>query len=384
MLRMAVGHSDALESEEAVEDVLRQCAETLEGMKPTAGLLFSTHEAEPAPIVAGVREMHPQIDIVGSSSAAELSSVLGFQEGSVTLALFASDTVQMSGGLGTGIADDPEGAAREALREASPRSEAEPRLCLTAPAPHQEPLRVLHELRSELGDHVPVLGGVSSATFDDPGSAWQFCNDRFVHDGIPVLLFSGELAVSYGVDNGWRPVGKPARVTRSAGGIVHEIDGRPALEFYERYLGAGAGPSPANPLAVFEEGADDFYLRAAATHNPETGSIVVFGGPPEDATVQLAVAMTDEIFEGTRSAVRKAVEHFPADATPEAAVVFSCMVRKAVLGSQTATETEITRDELAANLPLCGFYSYGEIAPLESGSTQLHNETIVAVLLGTP
>jgi hypothetical protein len=65
-------------------------------------------------------------------------------------------------------------------------------------------------------------------------------------------------------------------------------------------------------------------------------------------------------------------------------VVFSCMVRKAVLGSQTATETEITRDELAANLPLCGFYSYGEIAPLESGSTQLHNETIVAVLLGTP
>jgi hypothetical protein len=380
---MAVGHSDELELEDAVEDVLRQCAETLGQLEPTAGLLFSTHESDPAPVIAAVRRAHPAIDLVGSTSAAELSSVLGFQEGSVTLALFASDVVDISGGLGTNASSDPEGAARAALREALGKTEREPRLCLTAPAPHQEPLRVVAGLRAELGDDVPVLGGVSSSTFDDPGGAYQFCNDRAVHDGVPVLVFSGELAFSFGVDNGWRPVGKPGRVTRSAGGVVHEIDDRPAVEFYERYLGEGAGPTPANPLAVFEEGAGDFYLRAAAAHDDETGSIIVFGGPPENATVQLAVAMTDEIFDGTRSAVRKAVERFPAGSSPEAALIFSCMVRKAVLGSKIGSEAEIARDELGSTLPMCGFYSYGEIAPIESGTTQFHNETIVAVLLGS-
>jgi hypothetical protein len=383
MLRMAVGHSDELEVEDAVENVLRQCAETLDELEPKAGLLFSTHEADPVSVVSAVREAHPRIELVGSTSAAELSSVLGFQEGSVTLALFVSDSVDISGGLGAGASTDPEGAAREAVQEARGKTTREGQLCLAAPAPHQEPLRVLEGLRGALGEGVPVVGGISSATFDEPASAAQFCNDRVVHDGVPVLLFSGDLVFSFGVDNGWRPVGKPARVTRSAGGIVEEIDGRPALEFYERYLGAGSAPSPANPLAVFEEGADDFYLRAAATHDPDAGSIVVFGGPPENATVQLAVAMTDEIFEGTRSAVRKAVERFPDGATPEAAFVFSCMVRKAVLGSQTATEFEILRDELGSALPMCGFYSYGEIAPIDTGATALHNETIVAVLLGT-
>jgi hypothetical protein len=380
---MAVGHSDALELDEAVEDVLRQCAESLDGLDPQAGLLFSTHETDPGPVIAGVRAAHPDVDLVGSTSAAELSSVLGFQEGSVTLALFASDRVDIGGGLGENLSADPEGAAREAVRQARAKSEHEPRLCLAVPAPQQEPMRVLAALRQELGDETPVLGGVSSATFENPGAAMQFCNDRVSHDGVPILLFSGDLVYAFGVENGWRPVGKPGRVTRTHGGVVEEIDGRPALEFYERYLGTGAGPSPANPLAVFEEGADDFYLRAAATHDAETGSIVVYGGPPENATVQLAVALTDEIFDGARSAIRKARKRFPANVEPEAAVLFSCMVRKAVLGSQTSTEGEIARGELGLAVPMCGFYSYGEIAPIESGATQLHNETMVAVLLGT-
>jgi hypothetical protein len=71
---MAVGHSDEVELENAVEDVLRQCAETLGGLEAKAGLLFSTHEAEPAAVIAGIRGAHPGIDLVGTTSAAELSS----------------------------------------------------------------------------------------------------------------------------------------------------------------------------------------------------------------------------------------------------------------------------------------------------------------------
>jgi hypothetical protein len=383
MLRMALGHSDDVDVEDALDAVLEQCARALGDAEPVAGLLLVTHESDPGPLIEGVRKAHPDVELVGSTSAAEMSSVGGFQEGSVVLALFASDSIAITGGLGTGVGSDPVGAARHAVREAMGKTDLEPRLCITAPAPHQDPLALLRGFREELGDAVPVLGGISSATIEQPATAAQFCDDRVVQDGVPVLVFSGPLASSFGVDNGWRPVGKPGRVTKVSDGLVEEIDGRPALEFYERYLGPGAGPSPANPLAVFEEGSDDFYLRAAAAHDEATGSIVIFGGPPVNSTVQLAVTMTDEIFEGTRSAIRKARQAFPADATPEAGLIFSCMIRKLLLGTKTGTEIDIARGELGEAMPLCGFYSYGEIAPIESGSTQFHNETIVAVLLGT-
>jgi hypothetical protein len=98
--------------------------------------------------------------------------------------------------------------------------------------------------------------------------------------------------------------------------------------------------------------------------------------------VQLTVAVTDEIFAGTRSAVRKAIKAFPGTAGPEAALVFSCAIRKLVLGTRTGVELDITRSELGDAVPICGFYCYGEIAPIKSGSSRFHNETIVAVLLG--
>lgn len=380
---MALGHSESVEPDEALADVLAQCAIALGGAEPKTALLLSTHEVDAKPLVQGVRAAYPQVQVVGSTSAAEMSSVRGFQEGSVVLAMFASDVVDVTAGLGTGLADDPVGAARRAVVEAAGKTDREPRLCITTPGTNTDPLRVLEGLRAELGDGVPILGGVSSASLDDPGSALQFCDDRIVDDGVPVLLFSGALACSFGVDNGWRPVGKQASITRVSEGVVDEIDGHPAIEFYERYLGVGTGPAFANPLAVFEAGSDDFYLRAAGAHDETTGSIVINGGAPVDSTVQLAVATTDEIFDGTRSAMRKAMDAYPKGSTPEAGLVFSCLIRKALLGTRVGKETDIAREILGDTVPICGFYSRGEIAPIGSGSNQFHNETIVAVLLGS-
>ena len=95
-----------------------------------------------------------------------------------------------------------------------------------------------------------------------------------------------------------------------------EIDGRPALEFYERYVGTGQPPI-ANPLAVFEApGSDRFYLRTPMTYDRDRGSIAFFGAIPEGATVQLTMAGTDQIVEGARASIADALAAFPAGARP--------------------------------------------------------------------
>lgn len=49
------------------------------------------------------------------------------------MALFASDTVDMTAGLGRNVATDPEGAAREAVAAATSKSSFEPALCICLP-----------------------------------------------------------------------------------------------------------------------------------------------------------------------------------------------------------------------------------------------------------
>jgi hypothetical protein len=381
---MAVGHSDEIDPSDAIEAIVAQCEEALDGARPTAGLLFSTFDVDPAPMLAGVREAYPDIELVGSTSIGEMSSTLGFREDSVTLGLFASDTVRMAAGYATGVVADPVGAAQRALAQARAKSDLEPRVCITLPSVAVgDPTPLLRALRRELGNDVPLLGGGSGPRLvGDAQLARQFFGDQILQDAVTVLLFSGPLSVSFGIDNGWRPVGRTGTVTDASGFTIRTIDDEPAVVFYEHYLGANAKPTPANPLAVFDGDSDRFHLRVALKADPATGAIEVAGDVSVGSPVRLTVAVIDDVFDGTRSAVQQALKGFPSADTPEAALVFSCAIRKLVLGTRTGTELDITRRELGPTVPICGLYCYGEIAPLDTGATRFHNETIVTVLLG--
>ena len=343
-----------------------------------------TYDIDLETLVGGIRAAYPGMTLVGSTSFGEMSSVLGFQEDSVVLAVFASDRVDITTGCGAGVSVSSAQAARDALDQARAGTTQPPRLCLVVPCiSGDDPAALLGALQDLLGDDVPVIGGGSAPRTppDDPRIARQFHDDEILQDSAAVLLFSGPVAFSFGIDTGWQPIGGRGRVTGTSGSVVQTIDDQPAVAFYQRYLGAEAMPSAANPLAVFEGETDDFYLRVALKADPTDGSLSMAGSIPLGAVVQLTVAVTEEIFAGARSAVQKAVKRFPVASTATAALVFSCAIRRLVLGTRTGTELDITRTELG-DIPIGGFYCYGEIAPIETGASRFHNETLVAVLLG--
>jgi hypothetical protein len=385
MFRMAVGHSTELDLDAALEEIFAQCDEALDGVPAKAALVFATHDTDHERLLERMAERYPGIAITGSSSTGEVSSRLGFEEDSIVVALFASDVVGFAVGVGTGVRSDPARAAAEAVAAAMASACGEPRLCIAIPyAGRSDPPALLRWLRAELGDGVPILGGAASndAPSDPDVEAFQYAGTSVYNDAVPILLFLGDLAFSFGVATGWRPLGPRATVTRSSGPWVQEIDDEPALAFYERYLG-GSDPAIANPLAVFEPDSERFYLRAPVSTNPETGAIAVTATIPEGSTVQLSVAVTDEIFDGTKEALSTALERFPQGRAPDAALVFSCAIRKYLLGTQTGTEATLAREMLGPDVPFAGFYCFGEIAPVASvDETRFHNETIVAVLLG--
>lgn len=167
-------------------------------------------------------------------------------------------------------------------------------------------------------------------------------------------------------------------------GTIHEIDGRPAVEFVSRYLDEAGRATFGNMLSVVEAEGHGSYLRALIEADRASGAFSVFGSIPVGATVQVTTSTADDLLAGTKLALTEAADAFPAGATPEAALIFSCAVRKFLLGSRTKVEAELVRSVLGPSVPMVGTYCYGEFGPIRGAATsRLQNETFVTLLLGT-
>jgi hypothetical protein len=386
VLRMAVGHSDDVDLADAIAVVIEQCRAALGGLSPQAGILFAAYDSFDGSVVDAVLEAFPDVRVIGGTSAAEVSSVNGYQEDSITLSLFASDDVDITVGLGGGLADDVTAACRAAASQALAATTKEPKLCIVlTEGLARDPQLVLEGMGQALPPDVVVVGGASAQRdFTSTAASYQFRGDEIIQNGIAVLLFSGPLAFSTAIGTGWRTLGAMGTVTRSEAGALQEIDGRPALEFLGRYLDASGPAAFGNPLSIVEAGASESYLRAIQGSDPASGSVHLTGEVPVGATVQLTTANTDEIIAGTKAALAQATADFPAGATPEAAMIFSCAIRQYLLGSRTRVEAELARSEYGASIPLAGMYCYGEIGPIKGAETsRFLQETFVALLLGT-
>ena len=138
-----------------------------------------------------------------------------------------------------------------------------------------------------------------------------------------------------------------------------------------------------NPLAVKDAGVDDWYLRVVIG-NDGSGSLSIPGSIPEGATVQMTTTNPDDMLAATSDALERARAAFPGDSTPTAALIFSCAVRKYLLGSRTGEEVESARSLLPEAMAIAGMYCIGEIAPIGARvDSQFLNETFVTLLLGT-
>jgi hypothetical protein len=184
---------------------------------------------------------------------------------------------------------------------------------------------------------------------------------------------------------GWGIFGPERTVTSSSGNVLAELDGKPALELYTRYLGELADQLPASallfPLAIRQPGSDHQVVRTVLAVDEVEHTMTFAGDVPEGWTAQLMRSSTDRLVDGAAVAAAMSADGVGMGG-PTLSIAVSCVGRRLVLGERTEEEIEAAVDALAEGGDLIGFYSYGEIAPGPSGRAELHNQTMTVTTLG--
>jgi hypothetical protein len=244
------------------------------------------------------------------------------------------------------------------------------------------------ELVAGLTHHLPpgvtLTGGLA-------GDGDRFQETLVLWDGPPesntiaVLgLYGDRLKVGFGSLGGWDAFGPERLVTRSAGNILYELDGQPALALYKKYLGEYAADLPASgllfPLSL-RMGEGESVVRTILGVNEDERSLTFAGDMPQGAHTQLMKANFDRLIDGAVGAAQTSFEAI-GDTSPELALLISCVGRKLVLKQRIEEEVEGVQDVLGSKTVLAGFYSYGEISPFTpSAKCELHNQTMTITTL---
>lgn len=386
MLKVSVGHSIDPDSESAIQEVIETCLHDLAGSAPNAGILFAAPDYDYQVLLKRLNDAFPDLELVGGTSNSELSSIEGFQQDSLVLTLFSSDTIEIRAGVGLNVHDDPKASAQQAVKTATEHLIQPLKLCLTFPdGLKANGSSVVDCLQHALPSRLPIVGGTTGEQFQYE-ETYQFFKDQVLNDSLPILVFAGDLKIACGVSGGWRTIGAKGTVTQASGNTVYEIDDQPARQFYSKYFGdLSLEPADLTGLAVFAANEENFYFRGPQQINDsEETSITFFGDIPQNSTVQLIEADREDLIESAKTLVLDTLPHYPGN-KPDALLCFSCASRRMLLGRQANLEHEMIQSTLATNtVPIAGFYTYGEIAPFKPTSdSYFHNYSLVALFLGT-
>ena len=235
-----------------------------------------------------------------------------------------------------------------------------------------------------LGSTIPVTGGLAGdgAAFD---TTLVGANEAPRSRVVAAIGFYGDaVRFGHGSAGGWNVFGPVRRITRSQGNVLYELDGEPALDLYERYLGPEAEGLPGSgllfPLQVYGDANPDHKIvRTILAIDREQGSLTFAGDMPNGWRAQLMRGNFNRLADGAAEAASQAVTDTTAE-VPEGegvALMVSCIGRRLLMGQRIGDEVDAASSMLGPSYRKLGFYAYGEIAPhATSQQCELHNQTM--------
>lgn len=342
----------------------------------------SAFAEQPQPF-AELRAAFPQAVLLGCSTAGEvIGSQVHDDSIGVAVARFAHTELRHAATELQGPHDCRPAGARLAHQLQAPGLRA---VFLLGDGLHVSGSALLVGLAQNLADDVHVCGGLA-------GDGERFARTWVLDGGAPaqrriaaVGLYGAHLRIGHGRDGGWSSFSPGQRITRAEGRVLYELDGRPALDLLQEYLGEHAAGLPAaalrHPLALERAPGTEPVLRTIVGIDRQQRSMTFADDMPPGGTARLMRTGSDELIDSAGRAAARATQGLGRHDGP-LLISISCAGRRLVLGARAGEEFATVADGAPCRAAQVGFYAYGAIARGPGGGAgELHNQTMTVTAI---
>ncbi|GAB6074445.1 FIST N-terminal domain-containing protein [Nautilia lithotrophica] len=199
-------------------------------------------------------------------------------------------------------------------------------------------------------DDVLVSGGMAGDKGEFKETFIGYNKNIYSKGAVAIGLFNNDLIVENYSSLGWIPVGIEHKITKSKGDVIYEIDNKPAIEFYKKYLGERLSnklPKIGIEFPLIVNRNNKFIARAILKVINDS-ALKVGGNVIEGEMVYIGIGFLENILQNhLDKLINQNYELF---------LVFSCMARKRFLKDNIIKETEPFADVSKVS----GFFTYGE------------------------
>lgn len=228
---------------------------------------------------------------------------------------------------------------------------------------------------------VPLVGGLAVDNKDMSTSFVGVDGTPTEKTVVAVGLYGSDIKLRYSTFHGCRPLSPISFVSRAKHQVIYEINDEPALDFFQRYLGAGLTSLQDKlflyPLKILPYADTDYsFLRTVVEVQTDTRALVCATDVPANSRVQVMRGELEDLVSAVEIAAEEALGQVNS-LDEYLGILVSCIGRKIAHGPALQSEIDAVSQALGEQVKTIGFYSHGEICPhSKTGINELHNHTM--------
>jgi hypothetical protein len=385
-------HNPNVAGREAAEQGLRNAGIA----KPDFVFMFASIGYDQHSLLRAVRETTGGAPLTGCSAEGTIDGDNADEFNfSVVVTVISSDELQWTNGLAKGLRADSRAVGQRVAKELLPHLSTDTIGLFGFPDGLIDYLdNFFAGLEGSLPRErfLPLWGGGAGNNFDLEEPTYQYCDDEVISGGVSYALLSGEAQASWAVSHGMVPIGGERKVTRSQGNVIYEIDGKPAIEVLKEYLPEQAladdrdWMSYAISLALCFKAPsymkdEEYVVRGVPAVRMADGSITVQTEVEEGTSIWFSSRDKEKISTGFDQMAGQIREQL-GDEKPKLVFQFECLTRGKLLFREQEKQEILRqfRQSVGPDTPWAGFYTAGEIGPVEKHNDRhLYTSVVLAL-----
>ena len=362
----------------STEEISAELTESLvDGFKPTLAFVFISVKQDIASIISILDRKN--IHIFGATTGGEIAGSDISHEGISVLLLDmdpANFRILHDDYTGREVAEVAKAMTEQALTIFS-----RPAILLSNSIEKPQDIglgeKIVQSVGHVAGNDITIWGGAAG---DDLmfKETFVFDNTSITNKGILMLVLDEDKILVKGrAASGMKPMGTEKVITKSKGSWIIEIDNQPATDLVMKYMGENLSPEDFKDfnlknifLNLMREDSSSI-IRATMGFNMDTKGITVSGKINPGDKFRFTFLPDFEVL----TEVSENAKQFQQTEMPEAdaLVMFSCIGRIDAFGPMTSEELQGIQS--IYNVPMAGFFSYGEYGRATGGKNEFHNMT---------